>query len=207
MPYILYEITTEKAVGKTKNSWTLETPPGFVLVPCAKDTDAGDSMYCKNAYAEYIETGEWPLTGDVDSVRDEKLDEIILKYTQAYAPINEVYPPSERESWTKQLAEAELLVAYFEELAALEEGEEPPEFPNVVMVPIQFAMRNLPDETLYSFCMTILQNNDLYSRIAGYLNGRQQHMYNTVKAMDDEREIRNYPVEYTLPEGIGYAGL
>lgn len=133
-------------------------------------------------YVPPVEPGQ-----DVDTLRKNKLAEVMTGYSAAFAPIETIYPTEERETWPIQLEEARAVLA--------DPTTETP------MLSILVALRGL-GETVADFAQVVMANNAMYRQFAAFITGQQQRMFREVNALETTVEIRAYVVQYAMPEGI-----
>lgn len=121
-----------------------------------------------------------------------KLAEVMSGYSAAFAPVESVYPATEREGWAIQEAEARALLA------------DPNADTPVLAALVQFRARG---ESVADLATKVLDNAATWRMVYAYLTGQQQRMYGEVSTLAVQEgitaaDIAAYPVEYVMPEGF-----
>ena len=127
-------------------------------------------------------------------VVEEKLAEVMVGYTAAFAPVQAMYPSLEREGWPIQLEEARAVLA-------------DPEA-DALTLALMVEMRGM-GESVADFAHTVIANNSYYRSFYAALTGQQQRMFRDVRSMAATEgvtaaEVLAYPVEYRMPEGLDH---
>ena len=74
------------------------------------------------------------------------------------------------------------------------------------MLTIMVATRGM-GETVPDFAQVVMANNTMYRQFAALITGQQQRMYREVNALESAEDIVAYPVAFSLPDWLGYAGV
>jgi hypothetical protein len=126
----------------------------------------------------------------LQEARAAKLAEVMAAYSDAFSPLEAVYPREEREGWSLQEAEAQELL------------DDPAAETPVLSLLVQLRGNG---ETVSDLAAKVLQHAREYRMLYAALTGQQQRMYGEVNALAAREgasaaEILAFPVAYTLPD-------
>lgn len=120
----------------------------------------------------------------LEEAKSAKLAEVMTGYSAAFAPVDLVYPPAEREGWAIQESEA---VAYMADQKA--------------EVPVLTSLVTLrgKGETILELAQKVLENAIQWRGVYAHYTGQQQRMYSEVAALTLLEDVQSYEVVYTTP--------